>query len=71
MKITNIKWDTEENRSVLKELPIEVQMNEEEFLYLLENETEDLEDNDDLIEVIAEEVSNKYGWGVYSFNIEK
>ena len=69
MRITNIEWNIEGKRGIVKTLPEEVQFNDKEFEDLLDNTEEELEANKDLIEVIADKLSNQYGWYVYSFNI--
>ena len=69
MRITNIEWNIENTRGVLKTLPIEVKIKEKMFEDLLDNTEEELEENIYLIEKITEYLYHQYGWSVYEFNI--
>lgn len=69
MRIINIEWNVENMRGILKTLPVEIKIKKNIFEDLLDNTEEELEENIDLVETIAEYLYNQYGWSVYDFNI--
>lgn len=67
MKITNIKWDTDGDKELLKILPTEIDITEE---FDFEEYGSDLDfDEDQLLEDISDWLSETYGYCHFGFNL--
>jgi hypothetical protein len=69
MKITNIKWDTDGDKELLKILPTEIDITEEfDFEeYEIDGEFEE----EQLLDDISDWLSDTYGYCHFGFEIER
>ena len=62
MKATNIHWDTDGDKEILKDLPTEIE--------IPENITKNIEDIDDYNDEIGDYISDVTGFCHYGFELE-
>jgi hypothetical protein len=69
MKITNIKWDTDGDKELLKTLPTEIDITEE--FDFEKYEDNGYFDEDQLLDDISDWLSDTYGYCHFGFEIER
>lgn len=69
MKITNIKWDTDGDKELLKTLPTEIDITEE--FDFEEYEIDGDFDEEQLLDDISDWLSDTYGYCHFGFDFER
>jgi len=69
MKITNIKWDTDGDKELLKTLPTEIDITEE---FEVEEYGDGIDfDEDQLLDDVSNWLSETYGYCHFGFNLRR